>query len=241
MTRPSAPPEARQRPIRISLRDLRDYLLYRIPLARVIHDRSVLRYLPALRGRTLELGAGRHDYSVHAKGTGDYIRSDYQADQQDGRIAINATAIDFPDASFDSVVCMSALEHIRDYPAALSEMHRVLKPGGQLLLCVPWLFPYHGAPDDYHRFTASALRAHLSRFQIAEFEAVGNYWLSLAMFLQRPVWSRPAKNKATRFYDPGLRLIGAAFILAGRNRSAADDNYALLYTCLCRKPEKHEV
>ncbi|MEM9128157.1 MAG: class I SAM-dependent methyltransferase [Pseudomonadota bacterium] len=233
----SSSPEARQRPIRITLRDMRDYLLYRIPLARVIHDRSVLRYLPRLRGRALELGAGRHDYSAYALETDAYIRSDYQPDTRDDRIAIDATAIDFPDASFDSIICMSALEHICDYPAALAEMHRVLKPGGQLLLCVPWLFPYHGAPDDYHRFTASALRVHLAQFEITEFEAVGNYWLSLAMFLQRPIWSRPAQNKRSRFYDPLLRAIGVVFLLAGRNRSARDDNYALLYTCLCRKPE----
>ncbi len=236
MAKPKTDTRARQVPIPLGMGDLRDYLFYRIPFARVLHDRSVGRHLPRLRGRALELGAGKHNYAPLATGTSEYIRSDYQPDPADGRIGVDATRTGFDDASVDSVICMSALEHIGDYPAALSEMFRILRPGGQLLLCVPWLFPYHGAPDDYHRFSASALRSHLHRFEITEFEAVGNYWLSLAMFLQRPVWSRPPGNRATRFYDPLLRLIGGAFLLAGRNRREADDNYALLYTCLCRKP-----
>lgn len=225
-----------QQPIPLSLGDLRDYLLYRVPLARVIHDRSVGQFLPRLSGRALELGAGKHHYAALATGTSDYIRSDYTADAGDGRIAIDATDIAFPNASFDSVVCMSTLEHIADYTAALSEMHRILVPGGQLLLCVPWLFPYHGAPDDYHRFSASALHRHLGEFEIDAFVAVGNFWLSQAMMLQRPVWSRPPGDRNARIYDPALRLIGTAFALAGRNQTGPDDNHALLYTCLCRKP-----
>jgi SAM-dependent methyltransferase len=226
----------RQRPLAFGAADLRDYLLGRVPFARILHDRSVTRYLPRLRGRVLELGAGRHDYRAHAAAAESYVRSDYVANPADGRIAIDATDIAFQDGSFDSVVCMSALEHIRDYPRALAEMHRILKPGGRLFLCVPWLFPYHGAPHDYHRFTVPALQAHLAAFEILEIEAVGNFWLSLAMFLQRPAWSRSAAAKATRPHDGLLRLIGAGFILAGRNRDEPDDNHALLYSCLCRKP-----
>lgn len=228
--------EATQRPIEIGNADIWAYLRATVPFARILHDRSVLRYLPKLVGRTLELGAGVHDYSGFATGTSSYQRSDYRENKRDGRIAVDATDIQFEDASFDSIVCMSALEHIKDYPQALSEMYRVLKPGGQLFLCVPWLFPYHGAPDDFHRFTSSALKSHLRGFEIEEMEAVGNFWLSQAMFLQRPIWSRTEQAKKTRPYDLLLRLIGLAFILAGRRRNGPDDNYALLYSCLCRKP-----
>jgi ubiquinone/menaquinone biosynthesis C-methylase UbiE len=39
----------------------------------------------------------------------------------------------FPDESFDLVVCLDVLEHVMDPAMVLSEVHRVLKPGGKVL------------------------------------------------------------------------------------------------------------
>jgi SAM-dependent methyltransferase len=47
------------------------------------------------------------------------------------------TELPFPDAVFDCVLCTEVLEHIEDDKMALSELARVLKPGGQLLISVP--------------------------------------------------------------------------------------------------------
>lgn len=46
----------------------------------------------------------------------------------------NAEALDFGDATFDTVVCTLSLCNIPDDRAAIAEMYRVLKPGGQLVL-----------------------------------------------------------------------------------------------------------
>ncbi|WP_461143897.1 class I SAM-dependent methyltransferase [Salinifilum aidingensis] len=46
----------------------------------------------------------------------------------------DAQRLDFPDASFDTAVCTFSLCAIPDDRAAVAEMHRVLKPGGRLLL-----------------------------------------------------------------------------------------------------------
>jgi SAM-dependent methyltransferase len=48
----------------------------------------------------------------------------------------DATAMPFPDASFDVVLCPLGLQYFPDRPAALKEMHRVLVPGGRLVLMV---------------------------------------------------------------------------------------------------------
>jgi len=46
----------------------------------------------------------------------------------------NAEALPFADASFDTVVCTLSLCTIPDHAKAIAEMHRVLRPGGKLLL-----------------------------------------------------------------------------------------------------------
>src|SRR5262249_21242339 len=46
----------------------------------------------------------------------------------------DAQALPFPDAAFDTVVCTLGLCGFPDHRAAIAEMHRVLRPGGTLLL-----------------------------------------------------------------------------------------------------------
>jgi SAM-dependent methyltransferase len=50
----------------------------------------------------------------------------------------------FPDGSFEVIWCSEVLEHLFDPGFALQEMHRVMKPGGRLLVTVP----YHGRFKD---------------------------------------------------------------------------------------------
>jgi ubiquinone/menaquinone biosynthesis C-methylase UbiE len=52
------------------------------------------------------------------------------------------------DASFDAVISIETLEHVEDEGGTLAEIHRVLAPGGTLVLSVPnkwWIFETHGA------------------------------------------------------------------------------------------------
>ena len=46
----------------------------------------------------------------------------------------DALSLPFPDAHFDVVACLEALEFMPDWRIAVAEMLRVLKPGGQLLI-----------------------------------------------------------------------------------------------------------
>lgn len=49
----------------------------------------------------------------------------------------NLLTLPFADGSFDALVCLSVLEHIRDTTAGLRELRRVLRPGGRLLVGFP--------------------------------------------------------------------------------------------------------
>jgi ubiquinone/menaquinone biosynthesis C-methylase UbiE len=44
----------------------------------------------------------------------------------------------FEDSAFDAVVCLDVLQHVADTQALLSESRRVLRPGGELAVSVPW-------------------------------------------------------------------------------------------------------
>lgn len=75
---------------------------------------------------------------IQARGLADRVAA---VPGEGGRVAL-------ADGCADCVTCFTVLEHVPDQVAALGEMHRLLRPGGRLLLTVPnrwWIFETHGA------------------------------------------------------------------------------------------------
>ena len=67
------------------------------------------------------------------------------------------------DTTADVVLCTETLEHVPDPSVFLSEAFRCLKPGGRILLTVPFAARWHFIPHDYWRFTPSGLQRLLAR------------------------------------------------------------------------------
>lgn len=68
--------------------------------------------------------------------------------------------IPFGNESIDAIFCLAVLEYVMNPIKAMEELYRVLKPGGKLLIYVPFLFYYHaekGYFKDYWRFTTDTI------------------------------------------------------------------------------------
>ena len=90
-------------------------------------------------------------------------------------IYCNALNLPFTDNFFDVVLLFDVLEHIENSDQLLSEINRVLKPGGKLLMQVPFIYPIHDKPRDFVRYSEFGFEQLATRnhFKIEYCKAVG--------------------------------------------------------------------
>lgn len=58
----------------------------------------------------------------------------------------------------DTVMSLSVMEHLREPHVFLNEAHRILRPGGHMILQVPFMWWVHEAPYDFYRYTRYGLQ-----------------------------------------------------------------------------------
>lgn len=108
--------------------------------------------------RILDLGSGKRRRS------GRIINIDLR-DDPEVDILGDAHFIPVKDGSADAVIAQALLEHVRYPQVVVSEIHRVLKKGGYIYAEIPFLQPFHAAPEDYSRFTLPGIETLLGRFE----------------------------------------------------------------------------
>jgi len=102
------------------------------------------------------------------------------------------------DGYYDAVVLTQVLEHVPDPLAVLTEIRRVLKPGGRLLLSVPLTAPLHGEPWHFFHFTHHGIQqlAAQTGYTLSTIEKVGGAFWVLGKRLP------DAFRKLFKQYDP---------------------------------------
>jgi SAM-dependent methyltransferase len=105
--------------------------------------RDIYRHMldAAVPGRTLEIGGGSGNFKAMAP---DMISTDIQHSPWLDLVC-DAQQLPFGGNAFANVVAVDVLHHIENPLTFLIEVHRVLCPGGRLVLCEPGITPISGA------------------------------------------------------------------------------------------------
>lgn len=128
-------------------------------LVRKVFDEEVRRG----HGVVMNLGSGVHKLYANPN----LLNLDI-ARHENVDVVGDGMALPLADGVLDGVVLDAVLEHVPDPWRVAAEAHRVLKPGGFVLAHAPFLYPYHGAPHDYFRYTDEGLRRVFAAFEEVE-------------------------------------------------------------------------
>lgn len=119
----------------------------------------------AVRGRVLDAGSGRGAWrEVIRSGGAEYESIDHAPRAGDRPTWIGDVMCmpQVPDGRYDAIVSHQVIEHLPRPWEALAEFHRVLRPGGMLVISAPHLSRRHELPHDYFRFTQEGMTSLLS-------------------------------------------------------------------------------
>jgi SAM-dependent methyltransferase len=143
-------------------------------------NRFVKKNAAQLHGRILDVGCGSKPYKSFFQ-CDEYIGIDienpghsHKEEQIDKYY--DGKHIPYENNSFDNLVCFEVLEHVFEPDLFLSELNRVIRPGGQALLTTPFIWNEHEVPYDFGRYSSYGLTFMLKKhgFEIVKYDKILN-------------------------------------------------------------------
>lgn len=130
--------------------------------------KQIATLAPEVKGDVLDFGCGSKPYKSLFRGASSYTGLDIAVSGHDHKnsdvdIYYDGHTIPIADNSMDAVVSFEVLEHVFNIDNVLTEIHRVLKPQGQLLVTLPFAWFEHEQPYDFARYTSFGLRHVMER------------------------------------------------------------------------------
>ncbi len=139
------------------------------PASRLMADRIAQTYSELLpryaRGRLLDLGCGKVPlYGIYRDRVDEVLCVDWaeslHASPHLDRIHDLSQPLPSDLGSFDTIIFSDVLEHLPEPAQAWESLAGALRPGGHVLLNVPFLYWLHEVPHDFHRYTRYALERY---------------------------------------------------------------------------------
>lgn len=180
----------------------------------------------------LDLGSGDGKRYRDLIECGQYLTLDIDSSKSPSIVA-DASAIPLPNSSVDLIICSQLLEHVRNPRSVVSEIHRVLKKHGILILTTPLFNEIHEEPNDFFRFTSFGLQELLGDgFEIQVVTQRGGF-VSLVLQIAARVLLIKSKEKRMKL---GLRILGGVlgrivvWHTIGRNRNPVNSELNRRFT-----------
>jgi len=147
---------------------------------------EIRKISPQMNGNVLDFGCGSKPYQGLFINAEKYIGVDIEASGHNHATSkvdffYDGKTLPFDSEHFDGVVSFETLEHVFELDGILSELNRVIKPGGKLLISVPFVWDEHEVPYDFARYTSFGVRHLLSKhgFEVVEYRKTTTYLLTV--------------------------------------------------------------
>ncbi|QOI98461.1 MAG: methyltransferase domain-containing protein [Flammeovirgaceae bacterium] len=116
--------------------------------------------------------------------------------------------LSLPDNQFDTIIISEVFEHIAEPEVLWSELARILKPNGKMLVSVPFLYKIHEAPHDYFRYTEFALKNYATKnnLHVLELRSFGGLPLVLTDLYAKMLVKIPLIGNALAAFIQSLCL-----------------------------------
>lgn len=134
--------------------------------SRLVTDLLAITYASAIdqhaAGRLVDLGCGQVPlYGMYRDRASEVVCVDWPSSLHNS-LHVDVFAdlnlpLPFDENEFDTVIATDVLEHLHTPEALFRTSARILRPGGKLIIGVPFMYWIHEAPHDFHRFTRFAL------------------------------------------------------------------------------------
>lgn len=167
--------------------------------------KNINELAPLLTGRVLDFGCGAKPYRSSFVNCDEYIGCDiamsgHSHENEDVDCFYDGKTLPFQDESFDGIFSSEVFEHIFNLEEIIRELNRVLKPGGQMLITVPFVWNEHEQPYDFARYTSFGISDLLQRngFEIIELRKSNTYCEALVqMWIEylRGVFAKTTVNR----------------------------------------------
>lgn len=119
-------------------------------------------YSTNIKGTLYDLGCGTSPYKSWLLNYADrYVGVDWGSTLHELKADILADLnepLPIESEVADTVMSLSVMEHLREPQVFLNESHRILKPGGSMVVQVPFMWWVHEAPYDFYRYTRYGLQ-----------------------------------------------------------------------------------
>lgn len=190
-------------------------MTYIYHISRALLQEKIMSYGHYMSGRMLDAGSGSYNRYSHFFHLDSIVRMDVKEDKNVDVIG-SVDEIPFKDNEFDSVFSTQVFEHLEYPEKAASEIYRVLKQGGYLLVTVPQWNELHEEPHDYWRYTCFGLKSLFERqgFLTIKYEQYGGFFSNKAQMFMRYLIDRFNLYKKENWF---VRSISFLFKIWGKS------------------------